>query len=312
MRWRRVTLMLCAMLAAFPGAGHTSVRKVAIVLSRSIQPYEEAAQGIETYLAELPEQVVAEYFLLPDERTDQDALAIDIRARGIELVFPVGTEAYRSLAARLQDIPMIISMVYDPQEEFDLHPDRQANIYAANLRVPFEQQLRIVKEFLPDRERVAALHMGSRRANSGDSLTESAHDVGMQATPIALGSLKDLEQALVNARSAGDIFLMVLDKEIYSPTTTRKILLFFARNRIPVISPSPNLVKAGALISISSLYRENGVTAAKIGAALLNGQPIVEHFVPTDGISIAWNDHVATALGIELPDAQRRMCDVIY
>ena len=308
----RAGLLLVAILGATPVAGDIPTRHIAIVISRPIRPYQEAAQGIEEQLATLPFKVSIDRFQLPESPDDLAHLVADMRAGGIELLFPIGTEAYQSLSSALPDIPMVISMVYDPREEFALDPTLQRNVYAANLRVPFAQQLRIVREFLPDREKITAVQMAERKPRPKDSLPESAQEVGFQVTSIVLQNLKDLEQALVRAKSEGDIFLMVLDKEIYSRATTQMILLFFARNRIPVISPSPNLVKAGALISISSLYRENGTTAARIGAAILSGQAIADRYTPTDGISIAWNDHVATILGIELPEAQRQMCDVIY
>jgi len=286
--------------------------RVAIVLSQRLMPYEEAAAGIEEGLGALPLKVTVDVYDLEDDRAGRERIISELRERSTALVFTVGTEAYRVLAPRVRDIPLIIAMVYDPRNEFALDPDLDPNVYAACLHVPYEKQLAVFKEYLPAVKKVAVITMAGSESPIASELRSGWPGLELEIIPIALTDLKGLERALAEAQSEAEAFLMILDKSIYTTATTPKILLSFARSRIPVWSFSPNYVKAGALISVSASYRQNGATAAALAGDILLRRPMTQRYVPTNGLIIAWNEHVAQALGIELPAAKRGQCDVVY
>jgi putative ABC transport system substrate-binding protein len=314
----RVLLPLVLLLAlssratSAAGAQADPTVRVAIILSQQLAPYEEAATGIEDGLAGLPLDVSVDVYQLEDHSGDQERIAAQLRDRGTALLFTVGTEAYRAFAPRINDIPLIITMVYDPRSEFALDPATAPNVYAACLRVPYEQQLAIFKQYLPAVKKVAVLCMSGSESSVSRELKSAPKGLGLEIVPIVLTDLKDLERALARAQSEAEAFLMILDKSIYTTATTPKILLSCARSQIPVWSFSPNYVKAGALISVSSSYRQNGMTAAALAGDILTGRPVAQRYVPTSGVLIAWNEHVAQALGIDLPASRRDKCDLVY
>lgn len=285
---------------------------VAIVLSQQLAPYQDAAEGIRDGLAALPFASSVEVYQLKDDPQDQARVATALRDRGTRLVFTVGTEAYRAFAQRVSDIPLIVTMVYDPQREFDLDPAKDPNVYSANLRVPYDEQLAIFREYMPAVRRVAVICMSVSETSTLSEMRSGAKSRGLEIVPIVLNDLKDLDQALATVDSEAQALLMVLDTSIYTTVTTPKILLSCARSRIPVWSFSPNYVKAGALMSVSSSYRRNGITAAALAGDILQGRPVAQHYVPTKGTLVAWNQHVAEALGIDLPAAKREAADLVY
>ncbi len=285
---------------------------VAIVLSQQLAPYQDAADGIRDGLAALPFAVNVDVYQLRDDPQDQAQIATVLRDRGTELVFTVGTEAYRAFAPRVGDVPLVVTMVYDPQHEFDLDPVKDPHVYAANLRVPYEQQLAIFGEYMPAVEKVAVICMSESEVSALTKMKPGAKNSGLEIVPIVLTDLKGLDQALTRVHSEAQALLMVLDTSLYTTVTTPKILLSCARSRIPVWSFSPNYVKAGALMSVSSSYRRNGVTAAALAGDILLGRPVAQHYVPTNGTLVAWNEHVAEALGIDLPATKRETADLVY
>lgn len=309
---RLICLLGLPVLVPVAQAGTDAPVPVAIVLSEQLAPYQDAADGIRDGLAALPLAVDVEVYQLRDNPQDQERIATVLRDRGTALVFTIGTEAYRAFASRVGDIPLIVTMVYDPQHEFDLDPVKDPNVYAANLRVPYEQQLAIFGEYMPAVGKVAVICMSESEVSALKKMKSGAKNGGPEIVPIVLADLKDLDQALTRACSEAQALLMVLDPSIYTTVTTPKILLACARSRIPVWSFSPNYVKAGALMSVSSSYRRNGITAAALAGDILLGRPVAQHYVPTKGILVAWNEHVAEALGIGLPAAKRETADLVY
>jgi putative tryptophan/tyrosine transport system substrate-binding protein len=305
-------LSLLALLAPIAVGADEPKARVGIVLSQPLAPYQEAATGIQEGLAGLPLDITTDVYQLKGDPGDQERIVQELLDHETSLIFAVGTEAYRALAPRVKDIPLVIAMVYDPLHEFDLDPDEDRNVYAAALRVPYEQQLMIFKEHVPAIKKVAVICMSGDETAIAAELRLGQKGTGLEIVPIALTDLKDLEPALAKVRTEAEAFLMILDKSIYTTATTPKILLSFARSQIPVWSFSPNYVKAGALISVSSSYHGNGMTAATLAGDILLGRPVPQRYVPTDGVVIAWNEHVAQALGIHLPAAKRDKCDLVY
>jgi ABC-type uncharacterized transport system substrate-binding protein len=309
---RLICLLGLAVVAAGARAATDAPPTVAIVLSQELAPYQDAEAGIRDGLAALPFAVDVDVYQLKDDPQDQTRIATALRDRGTGLVFTIGTEAYRAFAPRVGDIPLVVTMVYDPQHEFDLDPVKDPHVYAANLRVPYAQQLTIFREYMPAIDKVAVICMSESDVAALKKTSAGAKNGDLEIVPIVLTDLKDLDQALTRVRSEAQALLMILDPSIYTTATTPKILLSCARSRIPVWSFSPNYVKAGALMSVSSSYHRNGITAAALAGDILQGRPVAQRYVPTNGILVAWNEHVAEALGIALPATRRQTADLVY
>ncbi|MFT5225086.1 MAG: putative ABC transport system substrate-binding protein [Polaribacter sp.] len=111
--------------------------------------------------------------------------------------------------------------------------------------------------------------------------------------------LTTVRQLLVN----NDVHLLLPDGSVYNRNTLKGILLTSYRSRKPVISYSPSHVKAGALASIFSSPSDIGSQLASVIKRLAvkrrQDKPIIEF---AQYFSIAVNNRVAHALGIDLPD----------
>jgi ABC-type uncharacterized transport system substrate-binding protein len=286
--------------------------RVAVVTSRRIPQYEEAVSGFrETLVASHPSVEIGT-FDIDGDLSRGPQVARELRQGAYDIVLTVGTEAYRALAAAAQDIPIVVSMVYDPEREFDLDATGHPNVYGTSLRVSVSAQLRALARFCPDVNRVSVIYMeGATIAPRPDEVSEAA-SLGFRLVPVGIGDLSELEDALDRARAGSDAFLMVLDPRIYTPTTTQQMLLYFLRARMPVVSFSPNFVKAGALLGISSRYRDNGAAAARLTAEILSGRPVTDRFRDTPNPRLDWNERAANALGLSLSDENRKLIMKIH
>lgn len=310
-RWWALGPAALAFLLTFaPAAAAAGEPKVAIVTSSEIKPYQEAVEGFrKQILAAIPKAEITVYYLDSDPAKGA-TIAATIAANSNKLVHVVGTEAYKALAPRLRDVPLVVSMVYDPEAEFDLTAARSAQTFGAPLRVPMPKQLEVVRSFCPKVRRVSFVYL--KQSSIAPAEIDAAAPTGIQLVGIPLDDLGQLEKALETARTKSDAFLMLLDPAVYTKTTTQNVLLFFMRAKLPVVSFSPNFAKAGALLSISAGYQDNGATAGRLAADILTGTPVRDHFPPPTKLRMDWNRRAAELLGIELSPENRAKCTDIY
>jgi ABC-type uncharacterized transport system substrate-binding protein len=286
--------------------------KIAIVTSREIKPYEQAAEAFRRQvLAEIPRAEIAVYYLNGDSAKGE-ALVSALAANHCGLIHVVGTEAYKSVAPRIADtsIPLVISMVYDPEGEFHLGTAAESRTYGAPLRVPMPSQLEVVKSFCPGIRRVSYIYTKDSTIPPDELAAAAASNIELVGIPI--GDLGQLGPALETARTRSDAFLMILDPAVYTKATTQNVLLYFMRARMPVLSFAPNYAKAGALLSISTRYEDNGAAAGRLAAEILAGTPVRNRFVPTPQLRLDWNSRAGEVLGIPLTPANRARCTDIY
>ncbi|MBU1699786.1 MAG: hypothetical protein KJ970_04690 [Candidatus Eisenbacteria bacterium] len=285
---------------------------IAIVISRQIDPYQQAADSFSSELSRHVRGSRIKLFNLDSDLSKGDKIAGEISSGTFDLLITVGTEAFRAISSRSFGIPVIVTMVYDPLNEFDLAASSNQDIYGVSLRVPFPEQFSVLKSFCPNIRSLSIIYTTESSTFLGADMTKAAKSVDLELVLIPIDNLNKLEHSLSFAKSESDAFLMIMDKELYTSATTQNILLFFMRSKMPVFSFSPNYVKAGALLSISSNYADNGATAAQLAIKLLANEPLEDRIISTSGIRLDWNDHAAQALGIKLSDENRKKCKKIY
>jgi ABC-type uncharacterized transport system substrate-binding protein len=302
-----VFLLASSALPSFAGA---RPHRVAIVVSRQMGPYQEAVDGFRRQIQTSLPQAEITVRDLDGDLSRGASIAESLASASCDLIDVVGTDAYKAMAGHSHGIPIVISMVYDPQTEFRLEAPRDSAIYGVALRVPLADQLDAMKRFCPKIRRVSILYGPESPVAPADLAAASARGIELVAIPVE--RLDQLEKALDMARSRSDAFLMALEPSIYTKATTQNILLYFMRAKMPVFSFSPNYAKAGALLSVSSRYDENGAAAARLAADILAHAAIRAHFVPTPRPRMDWNERAAETLGIELSRENRALCTDIY
>ena len=68
-----------------------------------------------------------------------------------------------------------------------------------------------------------------------------------------------------------DALWSVADSTVFSPGSTKFILLHTLRNKIPFIGLSPAFVKAGALMALAADYQEVGTQCGELAVRVLSG-----------------------------------------
>lgn len=281
--------------------------RVAVVKSRALQPYQEATNGILAYLKGIDVDVHVDQYNLEGDAARGGTLATKIKENNTDLLFTVGSEAFDALREQVASIPVVFSMIYESMEGHETE-----GVYGAYLMVPYVNQFQLLRDFVPEVERVAIIYQKKKEAEYFPALEEAANTSGLQLIKIPIDALGGLSVALEKAGDNADALFMVLDKQLYNMASTKKVLLFSARRKFPIISFSPQYVKAGALISFSSYFYENGVTAASVAADVLKKGAVDEPFVPTQTVWVAWNSRVAKVFGVSLSRSAKKRINEIF
>lgn len=282
---------------------------VAIVKGRSLPPYEEAVQGMRKSLSESgPSWVIDLYDLEGHPEEKKREIVEQLLKNQTKLILTVGSEAAQAFRDEADNLPVVMAMVYDPVGEGLADEQRH---YGAYLKVSFDQRFSVLKKVAPSLKTLALLRRAGTKASLVEEAKNAASQNGLQLIVMDVESMGKFSNVLEETSKKSQALVMILDQEIYNSSTAKELLLFSAREKYPVLAVAPNYVQAGALMSVSSDFQENGATAGKLAARLLKGETPSTHFMPTEKIRVAWNKRIAGVFGIDAA-LQEGVVDDVY
>lgn len=321
---RRLSLWLLAASLSLASAGTVSAQRcdVALVFTPS-ELYEQAANPIRDLLARdgrrcemirfAPARIEAPATetapankpetrpALPNEKSEAELAAAKLTELKPKVVVAVGTAA-TSLALRvLPETPIVFCMVPNfsdrqfADEDSDL--DRLAGV---TTDIAPADQLRWIKRLCPSVKTLGILH-GERTRRTVEAIAKAAQtqDVAVLRIPTKLDQFP-AAVAELDAKNC-DAVLMVADSEVYNVASVQRLLLWGVRNRKPIWTFSPNLVKAGAFAAVYSEPEPMARQVFQMAKKLLEGKKAKELGMQyPDRALKAANERTAELIGLPL------------
>ncbi|MCB9800491.1 MAG: hypothetical protein H6757_07025 [Candidatus Omnitrophica bacterium] len=283
--------------------------RVAVIKSRLLAPYDQAARGINDFLSRKDPSISVDFYELDGDLHKWEEISRELVQSHTNLLMPVGTEAAQAVLSKDPGLPVVTAMVYDPfGTEGVLRGHDPDRFYGAPLKISWEARFRWLKKYMPGWKRYAIIYRPALNPSLIEDVSVIASAYGLEIMPLPIESLANLREMIENAYKYSDALLMTLDRTIYNQATAKELFLFSARYRYPVISFSPAYVESGALMSFSVLFEHNGQDAARIAWNLLEAKMVAPHSEEPADMQITWNLSVAKTLGIELsPEAKREI-----
>lgn len=179
---------------------------------------------------------------------------------------PDGVLAIGSIAARLAretvfDIPVVYTMVLDPDKE-DLKAD---NLCGVQSNGAFSEQLDILSRMAPKARKVGVIFDPSRLDNVIRQLRIEAEDAGfaLEVRPAhERADMADRLQSLAGAHI--DAFLLLLDPGLFTNDVFQQTRAFLQERGIIFIVPDGSMVRSGATFSYAPGFREMGAYAGRL------------------------------------------------
>lgn len=309
-------LLASLLLTATPVPTQADVPlKIAVVLSRDVAPYREAVRGFEDVLKQSNRPYKLHEFSSDGVAAVRGTLGEKIRAREPDLILTVGSAATQMISGEISDLPIVFSMVLPSSGSRSLQELRETrpNVTGASMEIPVRTQFMKLKEVLPTAKRIGVLYNPDVSGPIIDEAAEIARDLGMELVPLAVTSEKDVLAAISSLARNVDVLWSVADSTVFSEQGLKQILLETLRNRTPFVGLSPSFVKAGALLSFSTDYRDLGRQAGEQSLRILIGEDVSR--IPMTGprqLLLSINMNTAKQIQVHIRDEIRMNADVFF
>ncbi|MEW5924950.1 MAG: ABC transporter substrate-binding protein [Candidatus Zixiibacteriota bacterium] len=287
---------------------------LSIVYSDSLKATLRTIRGITSSIGgKYPDAVFTEY-LLTSDAGQIEAQIKAVRNSNPAMVLTVGSFATKIVSDRIKDKPIIFSAVLNPEtSEFVKslqHPG--GNITGASLDIPPDIQFNYFKKVIKNLKKIGVLYTEETQ-NLIPPARILARNAGLELHAVLITSEKDIPVALDSLNQIVDGYWSVADGQIYSPRSTRFILLNTLRNAKPFMGFSGNMVESGALFGLEYDYKDIGRQAGKIACEVLEGQKPAD--IPVAVPTIIWfhyNEKTARHIAVQIPDDLAAVAKEVY
>ncbi len=301
----------CA-LPAFAEPSPDAARTIAIIQPRNVAAYQEAVEGFLRHLrAALPERFNTVIYETPENlyrALEAETSDTSVNSR-IALIVTLGNSASNDVAEKIHDIPVVFSMVLEPENR----PDPPANVVGASLNIPIELQFEMIASLLPSAKTVGIIYDPQKNAAVAQKHAEAAEASGMRIKAFPVTSPRDLPNALARIGKQADVLLGVVDETVYTSQSAGAIIRYTLKQQLPFIGISSNYVKAGALCALFFDHQDIGRQTAELAAQILSGTPVsaLKTTVP-EKIHYAINARTAKIIGVTIPKPMLDHASIVY
>ena len=282
---------------------------IAIIQPHNIKAHNEAVEGFLKYLG----RHLKQDFRTSIYESPQGLYSVLNKDKSlqIDLILTVGAEATAEVSQTIFDIPIVFTMVLDPDKILQQRPD----IGGASINIPLDYQLNLIKAMLPNAKTVGVIYDPVRNADFVANSIEVAKRLGLQIQAFPVNSQKEVPEALDDVIEKTDVLWGIADYTVYNSRTTESILRNTLKARLPFIGSSELYVKAGALCSLAFSNEEIGRQAAELAIRRLSSESRLlktpESTTPAN-IQLVINLQTAEIIGVDIPKNLREQASIVY
>lgn len=227
----------------------------------------------------------------------------------VDMVIAIATPSAQAAAKAITDRPVIFSAVTDPlsaQLVSSLEaPDK--NVTGTSDKVSMEQQLELVKSFLPDLKKLGVIYTTSE-VNSEvqvKDLEAAAEKAGVEIVKAGISQLNEVQLATQGLVGKADAIFIPIDNTIVS--SFEAVLGVAEQHNLPVFASDTDTVKRGAIATYGIDYYQVGVQTGEMAARVLNGKAVAETPVEVSKVAELYiNETAAAQFGLEIPEELKK------
>lgn len=253
-------------------------------------------------------------FLLSNDSSHARKLSDSIRNLRPQLIVTTGTDATAFAKTNFTDIPVVFSSVMYPVisgfvESFN-RPGH--NITGASLSIPARTQFEYFKTIMPNLKTLGVLYTDNTAALIPPSAVV-ARACGLELIALKVTSEKDLPVKVDSITKIADGIWSLADPNLFTPQSTKYILINALRRGRPLMGFSRILVESGALFALDFDYKAVGRQAGEIACQILKGAKPENISVTTpDIIWFHYNEKTAQHIAIKMPDSLVAIAKEVY
>lgn len=195
--------------------------------------------------------------------------------------------------------PLLAALL--PREGFHNLVKHPSNwVSAAYLDQPIERYFELIRRALPRAVRVGVL-LGPQSVGMRAALVKAASDRGLLLVTGTVTRPDAMYASLRAVLAESEVLLVLPDSTVAAPSGVQNMLITAYRQRVPVVTYSPALVKAGATLGLYASPAQVGRQVASMLKAPIqsNNWPAPRN---ADAFTVAVNEQVASSLGLDVPE----------
>ncbi len=218
-----------------------------------------------------------------------------------DLIYAIATPAAQAVAKKTQDIPVVVSAVTDPASAKLVKSNKKpgTNVTGASDLTPVADQMKLLKQLLPNAKNVAIMYTGSE-ANSE-----------FQAIRKTVSDSNDI-QSVAQSIKADAVYVPTDNLLAANIPAVTQIL---DEAGIPLICGEKGMVEAGGLATYGIDYTNLGKMAGKMAVKILSGKgkaatmPIEYQSAKDSKLTI--NSEKVEKLKVTIPDSLKTKAEFV-
>ena len=215
---------------------------------------------------------------------------------------PCAASAYNSCMNT--DIPVVYTAVSDPVTAQLANEDGSSvgNITGSSDILPVKEQLKMIREMMPDAKKIGILYTTSE-ANSSSTIEEYkklAGDYGFEIVDTGINTSADIEIAATDLVSKVDCLCNLTDNTVVNALQT--VLDKANSAGIPVFGSEIEQVKSGCVASMGIDYYQLGIETGEMAAKILKGEATADKtpFITASKAELYVNTAAADKINMKL------------
>lgn len=283
-------LLVVALLAP-----HAPAKTVVIVKSKALDAYEAPVRSLRESLRELRLEE------LELGTRDDDEVMTRVAALRPDLVVALGGRALHQATRRLPGVPVVFSMVLDPQKH--LAAGAMENVAGVSLDVPVEAVLTQLQMAVGGARRIGVLFHPESTGPRVEEARKRARAMGLEVVPVAVKEAAEVERRFIEAAAGFDALWMIPDPVVYTKDSYRALVRRTQERKMPFCAFSRAFVAAGALLGVSPSYESIGSQLGLLVRRVLvdGAKPAELGVAPPIGSELVVNLEAARTIGLRIP-----------
>ncbi len=235
-------------------------KKVALVLSRSLGPYQLAAQGFES---KSPSEI--QTFNMEGKLERGQQIMASLSPEVFSEVVCIGSEALHSAETYLTaKIPVLYTMVLDS------HHLKGQKAGGVLMQVAPEDQFEKIEKLIPGTKKVGVIYNPAFSREAINQARTAAKNKNLTLMPIAVDGKSQVAMALEKLQLGKvDVIWSVVDETMAQPEVVAQTIQFTLEKKIAFIGISVYQVKAGALMAFSADFKDLGAQTAQLAGKMM-------------------------------------------
>ena len=311
---RIAMILLACAVAAIASAVEISAQEVAILTTDSLLSTRRSISGATKIIHRSHSAANLTLYLLPANADSCAQQIAAIKAANPDVILTIGSSATVTARDSFSQTPIVFSSVLYPVisgfVESISKPGK--NITGASLNIEVGIQFRKFLQIVPKMKTIGVLY-SPNTALLIPSSRVVARQLGMKLLALEVNDQKDLAKAFDSLARACDGLWSVADPNLFSPQSTKFIILNTIRHGIPFMGFSRYVVESGALFALDFDYKAVGQQAGTSVSRILDGTDPGD--IPVTSPDIIWfhyNEKTAQHVNVTIPEEMIAIAKEVY